>query len=219
MKRVKVEEQKEMQRAAKKHQQEEDTDTPTVTSKVKPMSLRQRKAIQRGAVAYHVFNKADIITDRFIDVFQGMKYTISEFIDVNEGMKEDQVDIPIQLHKIIDLLKEKQSFDTEEKEQFKLLLYQTLKAITNIYATVDRRLASLRELNNSLDKYGKQLQQLKFMEGMSKILNSFFGALNVLEDEQYLQFKHELINREPVTEQYFTQYETEEEVPPQQEPV
>ncbi len=122
-------------------------------------------------------NKADIITDGYIDVFEGIKYTMSEFIDINEEMKKDPIEIPMQLHRIIDTLKSNQTLDTEEKEQFKLLLYQSLKAITNIYSNVDRRIASLRELNNSLEKYSKLFQQLHFMEGINRLMDVFFEGI------------------------------------------
>jgi hypothetical protein len=215
MKRFRIEEQKDMLKTAKKQHEEDKPETPASAQKVKPMSQRQRKAIQKGAIAFHVLNKAEIITDRFIDVFKGMKYTISEFIDVNEGMKEYQVEIPIHLHKLIDLLKNNQSFDREEKEQFNLLIYHSLKAISNIYANVDRRIASLRELNNSLEKYGKVFQQLQFMEGINRLMEVFFEGLNMVDDEQYFRIKGFIIGREPFSEQYFNKYETEEEVPNQ----
>jgi hypothetical protein len=213
MKRTMIDEQREGLKTAKKFMQGNDKLAIVNPQKVKPMSQKQRKAIQKGAVTYHVFNKAEIITDRFIDVFKGMQYTISEFIDVNENMKDYQVEIPINLHKVIDLLKENQSFDAEEKEQFKLLLYQTLKAITNIYSNVDRRIASLRELNNSLEKYGKLFQQLQFMEGINRLMDVFFEGLNMVEDELYFRIKAFILSKEPFAEKYFNQYEMEEEVP------
>jgi hypothetical protein len=174
------------------------------------MSQRQRKAIQKGAITFHIFNKADIITDGYIDVFEGIKYAISEFIDINEEMKEDPVEIPMQLHKIIDTLKGNQTLDTEEKEQFKLLLYQTLKVITNTFSNVDRRIASLRELNNSLEKYSKLFQQLQFIEGINRLMDVFFEGLDIVEDEQYFRIKAYILNKEPFAEKYFNQYETEE---------
>jgi len=153
-----------------------------------------------------------LIVDSYISVIESIKFAIVETTEINAEAKRLVVEMPQKLEQLIESIdKSTQSGlfkNPEEAQKMKYAIYKEIAGFNDFFNKMSIRLKSLNELGNWIDRFTKYEEEKIAISQVRDMLEIFFQAFNILDEENYQKIKEFIIAKSPSTAEYFNQYET-----------
>jgi len=182
-----------------------------------PKTRKKMLEIQNVAFVQEVQRKSDIIVGNIIDVLEGLKYSAQNLIEINEHARAEIEQINSKLANIIANLEEiKNGADEETKNNINTVLIAartTLSNISNYYQRQKIRIDAINSLKEQFKVFFDYEIMAKTMMGVKQLIKDIFETLNIINDNEYVKFRDELIRRNPATQGLFEQYEADMDRP------
>ncbi len=151
----------------------------------------------------------------YINTLEALQYSVSNLVEINEESKEKSEKIVEELEKLNKTIdKNLKALDTDSvKEKNDLIkdIYKVIGAAGNFYARETVRIKAIAELRGQVELSLKQEAIVKAIENFKELTVTFFNAMNVLSDNEYIKFRNRVIELKPDAKIWFDEFESERE--------
>ncbi len=167
---------------------------------VKEMSKAEAKiAAEQRVVTYKTEALKEVIVDGYIDVFESIRESVRDMIELNNEQKEALDELVQNVQAISDFVKNK----TESLDPIRKQVEDALYQISSYWGRGKLRVMSRNELGKWIDRY-KEFNmiglQFNYYENLIK---SFFEGINTLSADEYRQVRKHAIGVFGPVEKYF----------------
>lgn len=178
-------------------------------------TISHRRKIKEKAIQRNIINNSELIVNGYVNTIHALQYSVSNLVEINEESKEKSEKIVEELEKLNETVdKNLKATDTDEvKEKQKLIsdIYKVIAAAGNFYARETVRIKAIAELRGQVELSLKQEAIVKAIENFKELTVTFFNAMNVLSDNEYIKFRNRVIELKPDAKIWFDEFESERE--------
>lgn len=184
-------------------------------NKPSKQTISHRRKIKEKAIQRNIINNSELIVNGYVNTIHALQYSVSNLVEINEESKEKSEKIVEELEKLNETVdKNLKATDTDEvKEKQKLIsdIYKVIAAAGNFYARETVRIKAITELRGQVELSLKQEAIVKAIENFKELTVTFFNAMNVLSDNEYIKFRNRVIELKPDAKIWFDEFESERE--------
>ena len=178
-------------------------------------TISHRRKIKEKAIQRNIINNSEIIVNGYINTLEALQYSVKNLVEINEESKEKSEKIIEELEKLNKTVDEKLKANNTDgvKEKNDLIkdIYKVIGAAGNFYARETVRIKAITELRGQVELSLKQETIVKAIENFKELTVTFFNAMNVLSDTEYIKFRNRVIELKPDSKTWFDEFENERE--------
>ena len=168
--------------------------------------LKKRdKKTKETIEAIEVQQFSHIIKGEYLDVFEGIRQSAQDMIDLNNEQKDALDNMIASLTEVRD--KFDRIADIETDADLRKALYKLVSEVSSYYGRGKLRIDSRKELGSWIDRYkdfNMISQQFSYYE---KIINAFFEGINLLNEHDYEKVRNAAVGVFNHCERYFDKNE------------
>lgn len=191
------------------------TDKNLEVTKPSKKTINHRRKIQEKAIQRNIINKSELIVNGYVNSLEALQYSVKNLVEINEESKEKSEKIIEELEKlnktVDEKLKANSTDDVKEKNDLIKDIYKVIGAAGNFYARETVRIKAITELRGQVELSLKQEAIVKAIENFKELTVTFFNAMNVLSDNEYIKFRNRVIELKPDAKIWFDEFENERE--------
>lgn len=182
------------------------------------LTIQHRRKLREAAIRKDIVKKSPIVVAGLINVLQGIEYSVTNLIEINEESRETTEKIVEELEKLNENVdKYIHNIDVNSngkdvgKEQLIKTIYKAAADAGNFYARETIRIKAISELRSQIETFVKYEGLFKEFTNTREFIDNLFKAMNVLSDEQYKIYRDRIVELYEPARDYFELYETEVE--------
>lgn len=161
----------------------------------------KRELLLKQKIETEVFK--EIVREGFIDVFEGIRQSIMDMLELNEEMKKIPEEIAKQLNELLSIVKKR----TKINDPIRQDIYKTIGYISSFWGRGKLRIESRKELGQWFDRYNKLQLTIKQFNYYQNVITAIFEGLNLLDGAAYNLVKDTACNIFPLVNDFFEQNE------------
>ncbi len=161
--------------------------------------LNAAKRIEEAEV--HIYNQ--IIKDEYIDLFEGIRQSIEDMLELNEEQRR----VVPELIETMAYLREQIDKKTSIDDPIRNDMYKAIELISNFWGSGKLRIDSRKELGAWFDRYEKLKMTTLQFKYFEKIINALFEGINLLSVYDYTRVRNAAVGVFSPVERYFDQNE------------
>jgi hypothetical protein len=191
------------------------SDAKLEVKKASKKTISHRRKIQEKAIQRNIINNSELIVNGYVNSLEALQYSVKNLVEINEESKEKSEKIVEELEKLNQTIDEKLKAnnidDVKEKNDLIKDIYKVIGAAGNFYARETVRIKAITELRGQVELSLKQETIVKAIENFKELTVTFFNAMNVLSDNEYIKFRNRVIELKQDAKSWFDEFETERE--------
>jgi hypothetical protein len=173
----------------------------------KKIIKKQDKRIKEKVEALEVTRFGEIIRGDYVDVFEGIRQSMNDMIELNKEQKEALTEMLATLEDVKKKFDKIADPENDTDTDLRNALWKMITQVGSYYGRGKLRIDSRKELGNWIDRYKDfNMISLQFTY-YEKIINAFFEAINLLSNFEYEKVRNTAIGVFDPIKRYFDQNE------------
>jgi len=184
--------------------------------KDKPSSreIGRRRKIQRAALNRSIVKNSEIMAGGIINILKGIEYSVKNLEQIQESNKKENDEIADNLKQILEMFEthihdirlNKNGDDIGKMETIKEIKLASIK-VGDVISRDMVRIRAIAELRSQIASYVELKVVAEELGYVKQFIQTLFKHLQVMSDEQYIEYRNKVISEFELAKMYFDDYE------------
>lgn len=191
-------------------------DTKLEVNKPNGKTIAHRRKLKEAAFSREVVKQSQIMAGGIINVLNGIEYSVKNLEEIQDNNKKKNDEVVEDLKKILSLFDD-HIYDVRKNSKGvdvgKMEIIRDLNlAISKVGDFVSRdvvRIKAIAELRNQIASFVELKVVAEELGYVKQFIQTLFKHLQVMTDEQYIEYRNKVISEFELAKPYFDSYEKE----------